>query len=652
MVKASARLSAAVVSCLGASAAYFFILPRLGLGQGTAFLVTLAGTVAYLAWAGGRTGGGDAVADAIAGQLLADDYSIIHASRDTDSLSGKLSLFFSKQRRLFSEIYGITLTAVSHGRHLSDDVKRIQGISGEVVQAIEEVTRGNAHVAGLIEDITVQNGNMNRFVHEIGGEVDRISAHAGEAESLAQEGQQSLSVQQRAVDRSLETFTVIRETVGSLESAAVEIGSIAETISTIASSTNLLALNAAIEAARAGEAGRGFAVVADEIRKLAGSTNDATVRVGDLINRVRSEVAAISGVVAEGHEQTMEQAGTIDAGRKVFEAIAEAVIRTSRQLTGIRDRSAELVQFSDAIQRAIENIAAVSEETAAGAQEVNASITEQTSAMDVVNERLTDYSVKADEIMKKLSGVRYVRMAQTEYDEHVIQVEILRQAAAAKLGIAVEGIRIPIEELFHSMAVGAVDATVAPWMPSGQAQFDKYRDKLSALGPNMPGCFTGIVVPDYVPIDRIEEMRGQEARFGGKLYTSPRTTPLGTNATEAVHQYGLNLKLEYCGGDQMLEALVSRHRKNEWVAVTGWQPLAMVQEYGLKFLKDSKGIFGPENRCETFTRKGFDRDMPEFAAYLKGFRLDVKGINEALVRVGKGMSIEEAAAEYLRMYPQ
>lgn len=65
--------------------------------------------------------------------------------------------------------------------------------------------------------------------------------------------------------------------------------------------------------------------------------------------------------------------------------------------------------------------------------------------------------------------------------------------------------------LFQALAQGEVDATVAPWLPTTQgAFFEEYGENIVDMGPNMEGTVIGIVVPEYMDIDSIEDLPANE----------------------------------------------------------------------------------------------------------------------------------------------
>lgn len=76
----------------------------------------------------------------------------------------------------------------------------------------------------------------------------------------------------------------------------------------VAKQTNLLGLNAAIEAARAGEAGRGFQVVAEEIRKLAISSNESVDKIASVLKEIQGGVTKIHQMVEKNGLLTQDQA--------------------------------------------------------------------------------------------------------------------------------------------------------------------------------------------------------------------------------------------------------------------------------------------------------------------------------------------------------
>jgi methyl-accepting chemotaxis protein len=110
--------------------------------------------------------------------------------------------------------------------------------------------------------------------------------------------EKSVGEAEEVIERVTETVRQIADSIGELDESSDRIESITNTITDIASKTNLLALNAAIESAKAGEYGKGFTVLADEIRKLSERSNRAASEIKALIaeiqNRIRTAVDNIN----------------------------------------------------------------------------------------------------------------------------------------------------------------------------------------------------------------------------------------------------------------------------------------------------------------------------------------------------------------------
>jgi methyl-accepting chemotaxis protein len=112
-----------------------------------------------------------------------------------------------------------------------------------------------------------------------------------------------------AVDRAAHRMSLLGET-------GKRIGTIVDTIHTIADQTSLLALNAAIEAAHAGEHGRGFTVVADAVGQLATRVDRSAKEIDELIGQIRAQTEEALAAMAEGKREV--EGGT----RSITESIA------------------------------------------------------------------------------------------------------------------------------------------------------------------------------------------------------------------------------------------------------------------------------------------------------------------------------------------
>src|SRR5699024_3008291 len=62
--------------------------------------------------------------------------------------------------------------------------------------------------------------------------------------------------------------------------------------------------------------------------------------------------------------------------------------------------------------------------------------------------------------------------------------------------------------MWEAVASSEADAMVAAWLPDTHGDlFEEYGDKMEDLGPNLEGAKIGLVVPEYMDIDSIEDLK-------------------------------------------------------------------------------------------------------------------------------------------------
>jgi methyl-accepting chemotaxis protein len=203
------------------------------------------------------------------------------------------------------------------------------------------------------------------------------------------------------IDKMVELNEIILQNskmVGHLGSKSKEVGGVVAIISNIAEQTNLLSLNAAIEAARAGELGRGFAVVADEIRNLADGSRKAVGDITNLVQEMQDETNAViqsmdksSSEAQIGKESIRLMEGSLDEIVLVIDNVVEHSKSISEMIKIQAQRFTQIVH-------SIQDINAVSEESAASTEEVSASTEEQSASMEQINATFKELAAMSQEL--------------------------------------------------------------------------------------------------------------------------------------------------------------------------------------------------------------------------------------------------------------
>ena len=167
--------------------------------------------------------------------------------------------------------------------------------------------------------------------------------------------------------------------------------------------------------------------------------------------------------------------------------------------TGLKEDHPEAYQF-------LKNFKWTSDEMG----EIMTAIQDGKAPADAAKEWAESHADRVDEWTKEIKPVsnKEIKLSYVAWDSEIASTHLVQHILENKLGYKVTALQVEAGPMWTGVANGDVDATVAAWLPLTHADYwDKFKDKVEDLGVNMEGVKTGLVVPSYMDVNSIEDLK-------------------------------------------------------------------------------------------------------------------------------------------------
>lgn len=240
-----------------------------------------------------------------------------------------------------------------------------------------------------------------------------------------------------------------------------------------------------------------------------------------------------------------------------------------------------------------------------------------------------------------------ITLSYVEWDTEVASTNVIAEVLKEE-GFNVNIVPLDNAIMWSAVANGEADGMVGAWLPQTHGeQFDQYGDQMEDLGPNLEGAITGIAVPTYMEdVNSIEDLTDE----AGQTITGIEPGAGVVAATEeAVDTYD-NLSdwtVETSSSGAMATALGQAIQNEDEIVVTAWSPHWKFQVYDLKYLEDTKGVYGDGETINTMVREGLQEDSPRAYQILDQFAWELEDMETVMADVHEGKDPSQAARDWI-----
>ncbi|PIB92325.1 chemotaxis protein [Caulobacter sp. FWC2] len=294
--------------------------------------------------------------------------------------------------------------AAAAAEELSATVQELSGAAGEILVAIDQISRGAQIQAAATQQASSAMEEIEKAARGSSANAIASAQRVSTMQAMLLASQQAVSRLAVGVATSVDENSAVLATIEDLEELAGAIGKIVDGLGLVAVQTTMLATSGAVEAARAGEAGRGFAVVSGDIRALARDASHNSDAVKDLVASIVGQIAKVRREVDQINAVATAE---LDKNRAIEDRLALVVVETVALKGGADDiaKGAEDVLSASAqVLSGIGQIAAAAEQASSSAAQAAAAARQQSQSAEDLAAAIEEIALLANELQQASEG--------------------------------------------------------------------------------------------------------------------------------------------------------------------------------------------------------------------------------------------------------
>ncbi len=262
-------------------------------------------------------------------------------------------------------------------------------------------------------------------------------------------------------------------------------------------------------------------------------------------------------------------------------------------------------------------------------------------------------------------GSKEIRFASVSWTGVTVKTE-LAQNILNSIGYEADNKVLSVPIVYKALDMGDVDVFLGNWMPTMATIANKFFEKGTIVQyvANMTGAKYTLAVPTFTYEAGLQDF-SDIAEYADKLDYKIYGLEPGNDGNLVIrsmieqNMFGLgDFEIVTTSEPIMLSEVKAKSKEGEWVVFLGWSPHYMNQIIDMKYLTGSTAeTFGENDGTATIytnIRKGFDKEQPNVAHFLKNLIFPISMINEIslMLQTNKDLKHGEAGMAYLKENPE